>query len=925
MSYTYRLHGSRYLRKYTAAERSSIYSYMTDVRTIANSLCTVPWTRVGRDIPATITIHTEEGIDWNAPERDRFDAAEWCGEHSDGFHRAFAQAACYVFKLPTSAIGTDIEKIRVNVTSDPYNPYGARIAAMTSATLDIPMDCATVRTGEMHRAPDEDGLGAAPRLFMRNADGTQTWYGNTEIVELAPGDGSTVTAKQYLFVFVCLENYNRGREGWIEGSSYIDNDVELTLSSACEDLDDLELNDLSRVVTPVEYPIVSGGVVPDVQGESSGVVSVTVMSDGTTPVLDDNGRCININQIADCLAPTNIHAGVSSLYGHFNAGDLKVGNLSSVSANRKRLGCGFSVRQSSDVTYVNQDGLTESPKTLTISASSLLVPFAIPNDIIYNGIALDWSSWLSTHTPSTGSRFNVWIKVGSFVTDYPSQILTNHSLYDASEDNVDGWQRLATIDASIGTSGVIGINFGKAKVATALLTAYIDSSNIEHTNDDFTIGLSNFWFDAVSLEHLIQDDPDLYNEMTYVPGSNYNVGEIKYIENFSQALTNVQISSPCIFKVGDRFIAFNSSYNRPPIYSEDGTNWTVSSITDSETNGISVYDNHEKHIIIENNLIVVCSFYGMFYSIDSGSSFSRCTLEGEPIEGLFSIAGSLNSGFVAARLSSSKPYLHSTDGIVWTDITSTMPAGVDILSLANGCFFACTRTDPTSRLYRSTDLQTWDNILTASNAQGLFVYFTGRYYVGYDQNNSGIWFSNDGISWSRSNQTSGRFTSPVTDGNGFCILLNAYPNTYNLIYSEDGSTWNRIELPGKVIGVTYENGRWFAYCFAYDQGTYVSYLYVSVDGKNWVLSKSFSDSYVADTVGDCICVKGEVFLMSRASGFIYECPIATLKCISPVLSAQETVDLSKWYVTYIPGTVLNLKSRVHNRLSLCIPDITLIG
>lgn len=267
MSNVYRIHGARFLRKYTAAEKSSNYAYMADVRKIADTLCKVPWTRVSGDVAATTTIHTEEGLDWNEPERDRFDAAEWCGEHADGFHRAFAQAACYVFKMPTSAIGTAIQKIRVNVTSDPYNPYGARIAAMTSATLEIPMDCQTVREGEVFRAPDENGMGAAPRLYRTNVDGTQTWYANSEIVDLVPG--GALTAKQFLFVFVCLENYNRGRDGWVEGSSYIDNDVELTLSAAASDLVEDELNDLS--VLPIATVL---HMINLESGEDEGTVSV---------------------------------------------------------------------------------------------------------------------------------------------------------------------------------------------------------------------------------------------------------------------------------------------------------------------------------------------------------------------------------------------------------------------------------------------------------------------------------------------------------------------------------------------------------------------------------------------------------------------------------------------------------------------------
>lgn len=279
MSKVYRIHGARFLRKYTAAEKSSNYAYMADVRKIANTLCKVPWERVSGDVAATTTIHTEEGLDWNEPERERFDAAEWCGEHADGYHRAFAQSACYVFKLPPAAIGKTLEKIRVNVTSDPYNPYGARIAAMTSATLNIPMDCETVRTGEMHRAPDDDGLGAAPRLYVRDAKtGKETWYSNNEIVEMTPD--SAVTTKQFLFVFVCLENYNRGRDGWIEGSSYIDNDVEITLSAAASDLVEDEINDCSAVVDPVYFNVTKGGVMQSLKSASAGMFGITLMKNG---------------------------------------------------------------------------------------------------------------------------------------------------------------------------------------------------------------------------------------------------------------------------------------------------------------------------------------------------------------------------------------------------------------------------------------------------------------------------------------------------------------------------------------------------------------------------------------------------------------------------------------------------------------------
>ena len=407
MSNTYRIHGTRYLRKYTAAEKSSIYSYMSDVRKIAKSLCTVPWERVGRDIEATTTIHTEEGLDWNDPERNRFDAAEWCGEHSYGFHRAFAQAACYVFRMPDSAVGTSIEKLGIQVTSDPYNPYGARISAMTSATLDIPMDCATVREGEVFRAPDEDGMGAAPRLFMRNADGTQNWYANTEKIELEPE--TPLTAKRYLIVFCCLENYNRAREGWIEGSSYIDNDVELTLSAACEDLVQGELNDLSDAVQSHVMWLVKDGILPYVPGAAPvGEIHLAVRADANL-VKDQDGCVTPVRPAPGDIAS----AAIGRLYSMFYSGEADVPLASKAVAAP---GAAFNVTRSA------KGGLD----VLRIDGAALVVPFVYPVEFQPSRVVITVANPLAV---SPGARFNVYL-ADAYMTSLSAEQLKNPGLYD---------------------------------------------------------------------------------------------------------------------------------------------------------------------------------------------------------------------------------------------------------------------------------------------------------------------------------------------------------------------------------------------------------------------------------------------------------------------------------------------------------------
>ena len=448
MSKTYRIHGSRYLRKYTAAERSSIYAYMSDVRKIANSLCTVPWERVTRDISATTTIHTEEGIDWNEPERDRFDAAEWCGEHSDGFHKAFAQAACYVFELPDSAIGNSIEKLGIQVTSDPYNPYGARISAMTSETLDIPMDCATVREGEVYRAPDEDGMGAAPRLFMRNADGSQNWYANTERVELEPD--TPLTAKKYLFVFCCLENYNRGRDGWIEGSSYIDNDIELTLQAACEDLAEGELNDLTTAYETKTLRIVKDGILPYIpESVPAGVRHVAVRADAN-PLVEEDGSTTPVRPATGETAA----AALSRLYSMFYAGQGETPTVPAASSPR---GASFNVTRKTG---------PNGTDVLSIKSSALVVPFAWPRDFTPSRLNLSTSQPLNL---PDGARFNVFLADG-YLTSLTEDQLKNPGLYDG-----DGapFTLLGTIEQSEQSNiRTFDLPASPSRVGTIVITGY---------------------------------------------------------------------------------------------------------------------------------------------------------------------------------------------------------------------------------------------------------------------------------------------------------------------------------------------------------------------------------------------------------------------------------------------------------------------
>ena len=231
-SYTYRIKGARWLRRYDAPAPTPVYAAMSDAQTVADTMCDVPWTRASSDGPAMFPQHNSAALDANVGNRDLFDAALFCSDHKDGAHVVHANAACYLFALPSAARGKTLESVKVHLSSDPYNANGARVAVHLLASATIPTDCATVRTGAAHAE------GAMPRT------GTDYWYAASGDVTIEMPTSTNTTA--YLAIVVALENYATSRGEWLEGSSFIRNAVEITLSSSVEGWTEGVLIDLSH-------------------------------------------------------------------------------------------------------------------------------------------------------------------------------------------------------------------------------------------------------------------------------------------------------------------------------------------------------------------------------------------------------------------------------------------------------------------------------------------------------------------------------------------------------------------------------------------------------------------------------------------------------------------------------------------------------
>lgn len=248
VSATYNLVGQRYLRLYTAPEPTQAYNAAVDAQRIADTLCTVPW-RKAKPTSATSTSHVNEQLDANVAGRDKFDAALFCAEHTNGTHRAYANAAVYRYRLPDGSL-PNLTRLSVRVSSDPYNDLGARVVLYANDTGDIPMDCATCR------GDNPGGIklaGLAPRITKIGTDNKSYWYPNTTNAVFT----QQFRLQRYLFVFVLMENYASSRGNWLEGCSYLESN-RITLATDAPvpgwtDGSTIDLTEAGYVASPDEW------------------------------------------------------------------------------------------------------------------------------------------------------------------------------------------------------------------------------------------------------------------------------------------------------------------------------------------------------------------------------------------------------------------------------------------------------------------------------------------------------------------------------------------------------------------------------------------------------------------------------------------------------------------------------------------------
>ena len=344
----YKIIGQRYLRKYTAQRTTPVYSARVDVQTIVNTLCDIPWEKVISK-EAGMTYHTDEpvgddktsGLDMNVKIRDGFDAALFCAEHTGGQHRAYANAAAYVYDLPSELVGLSLKSITLNVTSDPYNSNGARIHMLTTPSPELPTSCRICRGEDESGSVITDGttLSAVAKRTSQTINGTEYWYPTSEDCTLSPEGG--LTLQKYLVVFVLMENYATVRGNWIEGCSFIRNLAEIEIDGDVTGWADGETYDLSGVSATREFNVCRDGILPSLSSQKTGLKTLILQKNG-----DDFPEPLHFNNNNDKNLISSITYGFQSIISELDGPitSIDVGQpISTYDSNNKWAAAQFAV------------------------------------------------------------------------------------------------------------------------------------------------------------------------------------------------------------------------------------------------------------------------------------------------------------------------------------------------------------------------------------------------------------------------------------------------------------------------------------------------------------------------------------------------------------------------------------------------------
>lgn len=301
------------------------------------------------------------------------------------------------------------------------------------------------------------------------------------------------------------------------------------------------------------------------------------------------------------------------------------------------------------------------------------------------------------------------------------------------------------------------------------------------------------------------------------------------------------------------------SYDGAICYSNDGLAWERASLPSDTFSGVAY--GLGRFVVFSSNAI---------YGSTDGVNWSR---QSQSLSNPSGIAFAQNKFVIVG---SSGSYV-STNGTSWVKITHSISSMGAVAGNAN-CFIGALESNYSKTIARSTDGYNWGKTSLPLNYFAKIVFGNGV-FVAIPYASSGseyIWFSLDGVTWTRSSAVaSGATFSDIAFGGGRFV---AFSWTYSsatssvVYYSNDGVSWSQLGVAHSNSGfprkITYVSGTGGGATFYATATGGAQSFYTNNGGTSWVENAVSAGSAWPD-VTNLTCPPSSVHITGAQGASVY--------------------------------------------------------
>lgn len=428
-------------------------SYLALMAENVDALQACPW-REAADVPASLTGH-----DFTAATQfsDAYDAFKLSGNYDSSAMTevAYAGMSAYRFTIPASAISGSVPVTGVSlpIARDRFEAAGVHVAVALSSSASPSDDWSVVR--------GSGALAASAQLTQTAAYLTDGSPANG-MVALDLSGVTVGNPATYLWVYITLEDYTshwtmynskEQRLYAVEGSAMLIGDSADVSFGA----------DVTQDAPADALPIVAGGVLPRLMGETSGIFAT---------VRRGNGDGVAFEGAPPEETGADGGMGLHSLYA-----DLLLGRLHSVPTSAMpgdtRPGVGFSIARGTMSVPGDTPGTDVVAPVWQLALSVLVVPFVRPGGR-FSSLSLAWTA----PSPASGT-IRAYLAPGKYI-EKPEAAELSAAAFFTGDDPPDGWRPLGEFSAAA-ESATLALPAPPPvpQLATLLLAAWLPQSSVD--------------------------------------------------------------------------------------------------------------------------------------------------------------------------------------------------------------------------------------------------------------------------------------------------------------------------------------------------------------------------------------------------------------------------------------------------------------